>query len=227
MVAVAVRITANRSQPTRDFGTTVIQPTPIARTLAEPATNRTISPLRGYAVVFQQPHQVVAVAALAQRLGEGGELSGGQPARQPASSTQPILWPCRSSMTRTNSAACISESNVPVSSHAVPRSSTVHRAARPRSQVALVDRGDLQLAARARASIAWRSRRRRCRRSTGRAPRSCYFGCAGFSSIDSTRAVVVELHDAVRAAGWPPGRRRSARRRVARCSRSCRPRPAP
>ena len=47
------------------------------------------------------------------------------PARQATSSTQPIFWPWRSSTTRTYSAACISDVNVPVSSHAVPRSSTV------------------------------------------------------------------------------------------------------
>lgn len=38
---------------------------------------------------------------------------------------QPILRPWRSSMTRTNSEACTSETNVPVSSQAVPRSSFV------------------------------------------------------------------------------------------------------
>ena len=68
-----------------------------------------------------------------------------KPARQATSSTQPIFMPCRSSITRTNSAACIIEVNVPVSSQAVPRSSTVTRSS-PGSQVRLVDRGDLQLA---------------------------------------------------------------------------------
>lgn len=48
-----------------------------------------------------------------------------RPLRQAASSTQPIFCPCRSSITRTNSDACTSEAKVPVSSHAVPRSSTV------------------------------------------------------------------------------------------------------
>ena len=47
------------------------------------------------------------------------------PRRQAISSMQPILQPCRSSTTRTNSAACIIEACVPVSSQAVPRSSTV------------------------------------------------------------------------------------------------------
>ncbi len=76
-----------------------------------------------------------------------------KPARQATSSTQPILRPCRSSITRTNSAACISEVKVPVSSQAVPRSSTV-TVSSPALQVGVVDRGDLQLAAGARLEAA-------------------------------------------------------------------------
>ena len=49
------------------------------------------------------------------------------PSRQATSSGDPIRSPWRSSITRTNSAACMSELNVPVSSHAVPRSSTPTR----------------------------------------------------------------------------------------------------
>ena len=47
-----------------------------------------------------------------------------QPLRQAISSMQPIFTPWRSSTTRTNSVACTIDSIVPVSSHAVPRSST-------------------------------------------------------------------------------------------------------
>jgi hypothetical protein len=50
-----------------------------------------------------------------------------KPSRHATSSGEPIRSPWRSSITRTNSAACMSESNVPVSSHAVPRSSTPTR----------------------------------------------------------------------------------------------------
>ncbi len=47
------------------------------------------------------------------------------PARQAASSTQPIISRWRASRTRTNSPASTREVKVPVSSQAVPRSSTV------------------------------------------------------------------------------------------------------
>ena len=83
-----------------------------------------------------------------------------KPARQATSSMQPIFRPCRSSITRTNSAACISEAKVPVSSQAVPRSSTVTVELAP-AQVRVVDGGDLQLAARARLQARGRSRPRR------------------------------------------------------------------
>ena len=74
----------------------------------------------------QQPHQVLAVAALQQRPGQLARLLvGDEPGRQAASSTQPIFRPCRSSITRTYSEACTIDWNVPVSSQAVPRSSTV------------------------------------------------------------------------------------------------------
>src|SRR4051794_22617041 len=47
-----------------------------------------------------------------------------KPRRQAISSMQPIFQPCRSSTTRTNSAACIIEVWLPVSSQAVPRGRT-------------------------------------------------------------------------------------------------------
>ena len=47
-----------------------------------------------------------------------------QPLRQAISSRQASFTPCRSSMTRTYSEASCSDRNVPVSSHAVPRSRT-------------------------------------------------------------------------------------------------------
>ena len=62
---------------------------------------------------------------------------------------QPIFQPCRSSTTRTNSAACIIEAWVPVSSHAVPRVEHGDGQLAP-PQVLVVDRGDLELAAGAR-----------------------------------------------------------------------------
>ena len=76
----------------------------------------------------EQREQVLAVAALHERLGQRAQLGVEmKPSRQAISSGEPIFRPWRSSITRTNSAACMSESNVPVSSHAVPRSSTPTR----------------------------------------------------------------------------------------------------
>jgi hypothetical protein len=63
----------------------------------------------------EQPERVIAVAALAKPAAE--RLEGGvvdNPSRHATSSMQPVLSPCRSSTSRTNSAACISELNVPV-----------------------------------------------------------------------------------------------------------------
>src|SRR4029079_12486222 len=71
-----------------------------------------------------------------------------KPSRQAISSGDPIRSPWRSSIPRTNSAACISELNVPVSSHAVPRSSTPtrrlprRRYSRLTSVISISPRGD-------------------------------------------------------------------------------------
>ena len=90
--------------------------------------------------------QVDAVAALLEGLASGASSSSSiQPLRQAISSRQPILVPCRASMTWTNWLASSRPWKVPVSNQAVPRGSTltVQVAA---GEVGVVDRGDLQLA---------------------------------------------------------------------------------
>ena len=173
-----------------------------------------------------RPQQVLAVAALdaAARRGRAAGRRSMKPARQAASSTQPILRPCRSSITRTNSAACISEAKVPVSSQAVPRSSTVTCSSPRRrysSLTAVISSSPRALGLQRRG----RSPRPGCRRSTGRAPRSGTSGAAGFSSIESTWPSSSNVDHAVllgvghRVGEDPPAARRFA------SARSCRPRP--
>ena len=139
---------------------------------------------------LEQVEQVGAVAALDRGRARWRRAASSvmKPSRQATSSGAPILKPCRLSMVRTKLLASFMSSKVPVSSQAVPRGST-STWSRPSLEVGPVEVGDLELAARRRLRALGPARRRRCRRSRGRARRSCSWACAGFSSSESARPV--------------------------------------